>query len=384
MKKKLRVAVLVDVSRAYDRDILTGVTHFNKIHDKFIFFSFSPKYIQDNSQATLVERVIAWKPDGILTREIDGFEQLLDLDIPLIISPHTGLYKDRINLWGPNRTLGEMAAEYFISKGYRNYAFLGFKNFQWSSERQAGYVERLNNAGYKVHTHIFDNRSLLWEHLPGKLTEWLPSLEKPCAVFSVTDELNIHLLDAAKGLGVKVPDDLSILGVDNDAIICDMASPALSSIEHYATQAGFQVAMALSRWIEYGEKPGGDIITEGATVITRNSTSSLAIDDEQVRIALHYIANTAPSKELSVDDVVKVTTVSRRRLEKKFQQLIRSSILDEIKKARIQRIKFLLENSDLTIQQVAAEMNFNNSDNITRYFKQYMGMNPRDYRNQFK
>ncbi|NML40375.1 substrate-binding domain-containing protein [Chitinophaga sp. G-6-1-13] len=384
MKKKLKVAVLADVSRAYDRDVLTGVAHFNKIHDKFIFFSFTPKYIQYDDQAALIERVIAWKPDGIITREVEGFEKLLDLDIPLIIAPHTRLYKDKVNLWGHNYTVGKVAAEYFISKGYRNYTFLGFKNFQWSSERQAGFVERVNSAGYKVQSHNFDNRVLLWEQLSAKITEWLPLLKKPCAVFSVADELNVHVLEAAKELGFKVPDDLSVLGVDNDVLICDMASPTLSSIDHNARQAGFQAAVALSRWMEYNEKPAGDIITGGATVITRNSTSGLAIDDEQTRSALHYIANTAPSNDISVDDVVAVTTLSRRGLEKKFQQMVRSSILDEIKKVRIGRIKFLLENSDLTIQQIAADMNFNNSDNITRYFKQHVGMTPRDYRNQFR
>jgi LacI family transcriptional regulator len=384
VKQKLKVAVLADVSRAYDRDILTGFANFNRIHDRFIFFSFSPKYIQGNNQAALVDRVIAWKPDGILTREIDGFEQLLDLDIPLIIAPHTCLYKDKINLWGSNKAVGEAAADYFISKGYRNYAFLGFRNFQWSSERQAGYIERLNNVGYYVNAHIFDDRTLLWEQLPARLTDWLPKLERPCAVFSATDELNIHLLEAAKELGLKVPDDLSVLGVDNDAMICDMASPTLSSIEHDARLAGFQAATALSRWIEFGEKPAADIIAGDAKVITRNSTSALAVEDEQVRAALHFIANESPSKEISVDDVVKATVVSRRVLEIKFQQMIKSSILEEIKKARITRIKFLLEDSDLTIQQIAAEMNFNNPDNITRYFRQSMGVSPREYRNRFK
>lgn len=383
MKNKLKVAVLVDVSRAYDRDLLTGFSNFNKIHDKFIFFSFSPQYIHSDNQATLFKRLIAWKPDGVFTREINGFKRLLDLDIPFIISPHTHLYKDKINLWGPNKAIGEIAAEHFISKGYKNYAFLGFKNFQWSLERQEGYVERTNRPGYTLDTFIFDNTSLLWEHLPARLTEWLAMLEKPCAVFSATDELNIHLLDAAKQLGLKVPDDFSIIGVDNDTMICDMASPTLSSIEHNARQAGFQAALALSRWIEYGEKPACDIVTGPATIVTRNSTNILAIDDEHVRTALYYIANMAPSEDISVDDVVKATVLSRRVLEKKFQVVIKSSILGEIRKTRIERIKFLLVNSELTVQQIANELNFRNFGNITRYFKQCTGLKPLEYRNKF-
>jgi LacI family transcriptional regulator len=180
-----------------------------------------------------------------------------------------------------------------------------------------------------------------------------------------------------------VPDDFSILGVDNDTMLCDLASPTLSSIDHDAQQSGFDAAMALSKWIESGEKPSGNIISGPGTVITRGSTSALAIDDEQVRTALHYITNTAPFEEISVDDVVKVTTLSRRNLEKRFQLLIKSSVLEEIKKARIQRIKFLLENSDLTIQQIADELNFKSFDNITRYFKQFTGLSPKEFRNRF-
>ncbi|MDH7463884.1 XylR family transcriptional regulator [Chitinophagaceae bacterium 26-R-25] len=381
---KLKVAVLLDVARAFERDILTGIANFNKIHNKFVFFFFSPRYIHSGAQANAINRVIDWKPDGVLTREVDDFELLLKLDIPLIIFPHTNLYKDKINAWGNNKEIGKTAADYFIAKGYKHYAFLGFKDFQWSIERQEGYTEELAKAGFKVNTFIFDNTQLLWELLPARLTEWVETLPRPCAIFAVTDELNMHLLNAINQTEARVPDDFSILGVDNDEMLCDMASPTLSSIDQNAKQSGFEAALALSRWMEHGEKPAGDIISEPAAVITRSSTSALAIDDEQVRAALHYITNAAPSRDISVDDVVNVTTLSRRNLEKRFQSLIKSSVLEEIKKVRIRRIKFLLENSELTIQQIADELNFRNFDNITRYFKQYTGMNPKDYRNRFK
>ena len=216
-----------------------------------------------------------------------------------------------------------------------------------------------------------------------KLIEWLATLKRPCAIFSSTDELNIPLLEAAKESGIKVPDDLSIIGVDNDAMICEMTSPTLSSVDQNAVQAGFEAASALSRWIEYGQKPPGNIILPPVTIVTRNSTNALAVDDEHVRTALHYIANMAPSEDISVDDVVKATVLSRRVLEKKFQVVIKSSILEEIRKTRIERIKFLLTNSELSIQQIAYELNFNNFDNITRYFKQSTGLKPLEYRNKF-
>ncbi|TWF39984.1 AraC family transcriptional regulator [Chitinophaga polysaccharea] len=384
MKTKQKVAVLLDASRAYDRDILTGIADFNKIHDKFLFFFFSPKFIHADHQHRLIERVKAWKPDGIITREMDGLKQLFRLKVPLIILPHTSPYVEQVNVWGDNYAVGDLAAAYFIPKGYSNFAFLGFKDFKWSQEREAAYVKYIENAGYGVHSFNFDNTHLLWEDLPGKLAKWLARLPRPCAVFSVTDELSTQLLEAAKTLGIRVPDDLSILGADNDEMICEISSPTLSSIDHNARLAGTQAAMALSRWIEFKERPPGIIGMKPTAVIARNSTNAMAVNDEQVRVALHYIANAAPVKDITVLDVVKATTLSRRALEKRFHLLLQSSILEEIKKVRVERIKYLLEHSRFTVQQIACEMNFRNLDNITRYFRGYAGITPKIYRSRFK
>jgi LacI family transcriptional regulator len=383
VKNKLKIVVLMDASRAYDRDLSMGISNFNKLHDKFVFFFISPKYIGQNNLHQLQKRIIAWKPDGIFTRELKGFKSLLKLNVPVIIFPHTKLYKDLVNVWGDNYGVGEMAANYLITKGFRNFAFLGFKDFQWSQERQDGYETTLAKSGFTVNSYVYNDLGLLWEDLPENLLKWLATLQKPCAIFSATDELNIHLLEAVKSLEAKVPDDFSILGVDNDIMLCEMASPALSSIDHNARQAGFLAAQALYRWMEFGERPSADIIVSPNTVITRNSTT-LAVEDEQVRAALYYITNTASANDISVDDVVKATILSRRILEKRFRLCIGSTILEEIKKVRIDRIKFLLTNSNLTLQQIAFELNFKSFENITRYFKQYTGVGPLEYRSKNK
>jgi LacI family transcriptional regulator, galactose operon repressor len=384
VKKKLKIVVLVDISRGFDRDVLAGITRFNRIYDKFQFFFYTPKYVDEQNQKKIVSRIKSWQPDGILTREIKGFESLLKLNIPLIMFPQTNLYKDHINVWPDNKAIGEMAAGHFISKGYKHFAFLGFKDFQWSQERLQGYMETVKQAGCSVNAFLYDNTTLLWEHLSERLVEWLSALQRPCAIFSANDELNIPLLEAAKQCDARVPDDFSIIGVDNDTMVCEMTSPTLSSIEPEVRQAGFQAALTICQWIETGEKPSGDIVVKPLKIIARNSTMAWSVDDEQVRIALHYIASTAPSEDIGVEDVVRATSLSRRILEKRFQLLVRSSILDEIRKVRIERIKYLLTHSELSLQQIASELNFKSFDNITRYFKQYTGWKPLEYRRQFR
>ncbi|HTM98268.1 MAG TPA: hypothetical protein VL088_05980, partial [Pedobacter sp.] len=166
MKKKLKIAVLLDISRTYDRDLLQGITKYNKLHGKFNFFFHSPKYIHGENDVSLINRVIDWKPDGVLTREIEGLQSLIELNIPLIIVPYKKMFEGHINIWGNNRGMGEMAAKYFIEKGYKNYAFFGFKDYQWSVERQEGFEAIVNEEGFKVSHFIFDSANLLWEQVP--------------------------------------------------------------------------------------------------------------------------------------------------------------------------------------------------------------------------
>jgi LacI family transcriptional regulator len=384
MNKKLKIAVLLDISRTYDRDLLLGITNFNKLRDRFNFFFYAPKYVHGEDNSNQIKRVIAWQPDGIITREIDGLQSLLDLNIPLILVPYKKIFDNCINIWGDNRGMGELAAKYFIAKGFKNYAFFGFKDFQWSVERQEGFESVINDQGLNVENFIFDSANVLWEDIPPKLLIWLSKLTKPCAVFSANDELNLHLLEAAKEIDIKVPDDLSVIGVDNDVMICEMGSPTLSSIDQNGVWAGYEAAVALWDWIELGTKPEANILANCGSVINRNSSDAFAIDDDQVRIALHYIANAAPANDISVNDVVNATNLSRRILEMRFQSTVKSSILEEIKKVRIGRIKFLLENSKLTVQQISFELNFKNVDNITRYFKLFTGLAPLEYRNKNK
>lgn len=383
-KEKFKVAVLLDASRAYDRDILKGITHFNKLYDKFNFFFYSPKYIHPSNQLKVIERLTDWRPHGVICRELADIENILAWNIPVIVSPHTRLYKDCVNLWADNFRIGALAAEYFLNKGYRHLGLLGFKKFAWSLERENGYQLTAGKSHVRVEYFLFDDIRMLWENLPNRLLEWLKKIPKPCAIFSVTDELSLHLLEAAKQADYKVPDELAILGVDNDELLCEMMMPTLSSIDQNAWRAGLETASVLLKWMETGSRPSTDVIINPNGIVERYSTSALAIDDEQVRTALNFINVNAPHHEIDVSDVIQSTSNSRRILEKKFNQLLNSTILDEIRKVRIRRIKYFLEESDLTAQQIAYELGFENPNNITRYFKNVTGYKPLEYRKKFQ
>ncbi len=380
---KYKIAVLLDKSRAYERDVLQGLAEFNKIYNCFSFLFYAPGYLYPDNHQQLIQKLRTWKPDGILTRENPSIPGILKLNLPTIISPYTKLLKGAVNLWANNDQIGIVASEYFWKKGYRSFAFLGFKKFQWSMEREAGFksgIEQYERVHYQ--SLYFDNKQSDWEKLPVRLKSWLITLEKPCAVFAATDELNVHLVEAVKRASIRVPDDIAILGVDNDELICEMSDPSLSSINQNACHAGFAVGETLFKWIETKKAPLENIIIEPNGVVERLSSKAFAVDDDEVRKAMNFILNKSGEYNISVDDVVKVTNYSRRVLEIKFNELLSSSILTEIKKIKLSKIRMLLSDTKLTIKQIADEVGFENAKNITRYFRNETGIPPSVYRNR--
>jgi LacI family transcriptional regulator len=180
-------------------------------------------------------------------------------------------------------------------------------------------------------------------------------------------------------LGAKIPEDVAILGVDDDILVCELSDPPLSSIAMNTVQGGYEAAKLLMAMID-GKKVGQKEIVVLPTHITvRRSTDMLAIDDKEVINAIKYIKDNA-NKPLQVEDVVMHIALSRRTLEVKFQYVIGRTLHDFIKHTRIEKISELLRISDLSIKQIEQLLGYNNVNNLTRYYKQATGITCQQYR----
>lgn len=377
-----RIAVLLNHWNAFDRGIIRGVSKYIKIHGSFLIFSDVAITSRKDEDLDLVTRLKAWQPDGILFRDTSITEDIFSLNKPTIVIPQFSEYPGYTNITSNNLVIGEWAAMYFLKKGYKNYGFSGYPEYEWSNVRLEGYKKVLAESGFEVFDYQkhYGGNIGNWESEKQFLLKWLQELPKPIAIFCVSDSHARVVVDALRILSIMIPQEVAILGVDNDEVLCDLTIPSISSIVQSCEVSGYEAISRLGLMIENDYKGSEPIIVEPAKIMERQSTDVYAVEDKLVQKALYFIRNTAASKRISIADVTDYVRISRRSLEWKFRKQLNHSILDEIKMVKIEKIKQLLLETDYTVQQIAFEVGLSTDDNFSRYFRSVAGMSPERYR----
>ncbi len=232
-----------------------------------------------------------------------------------------------------------MAAEHFLKKGFKHFAFYGFSDIVWSRERAEGFEERINKAGYPVDyfEHRMARSSELWYYKPSSLSQWLKSLPKPVALMTCDDNQGQHITEACRLSGIRIPEEVAVLGVDNDVMLCELSDPPLSSIALDVEKGGYDAARLLDHMIRNGTADAYDIVVKPTQVVTRHSTDIYATNDTCIATSLKYIHQNA-DRNLQVDEIVKQVPLSRRALEKRFQDITGYPVYKYIFNLRIEKI----------------------------------------------
>ncbi|HSR17189.1 MAG TPA: substrate-binding domain-containing protein, partial [Ignavibacteriaceae bacterium] len=251
----------------------------------------------------------------------------------------------------------------------------------WSKERKLFFTRFIKGAGYKTHVYLTPEKIKKndWQNELQHVTKWVQDLPKPVGLFACNDDRGQHILEVCKSLNLKVPEEVAVIGVDNDPMICDLGDPPLTSIALNVESAGYEAAKLLDQLIDKNKVVGKQIMVTPSHIVQRQSTEILAVNDPEVASAILYIKNNAKNKIL-VKDVVKTTGVRRRTLEKRFQKTIHRSIYNEIRQVRVELISKLLIETDLTISQITSIFNFTDIEHISRYFKKEKGVGLREFR----
>jgi LacI family transcriptional regulator len=274
-----------------------------------------------------------------------------------------------------------MAADYFLKRGFTNFAYCGISETNWSATRKSKFIESIVEAG-------FDNKNIYCKEFPRKLTpatlnkveSWLRELPKPTALLADNDEFAKKIIDICnRTKKIKVPFDVSVLGIDNDDLVCDTSNPPISSISRNFRQVGFKAAEWIDTALSKKSFETENVVLEPIEIITRQSTDIYATDDDSIKIALEYIKKNA-NKDITVDDVATETAVSRRSLERKFIQSLHTTISQEIRRVRNDLIAHLLDDTDLSISEIADKTGFKNNKHIARYFAYTKNISPLSYR----
>jgi len=380
-----RVALLIPPIGEYERGLLKGIAEYAQLHGPWYFLRNKPYYILPNQHEISINQLIEWKPDGIILSENNDTQKIIDTGIPVVISGSTKIYNNCINILSNDKKIGAIGAEYFIRKGYRNLAFVGSSKLFWSIDRYEGFKASIQNI-QTLHHFQFEWDNDQQQNNFDNLYHWLFSLPKPIGLLACSDHFSQIVLDACIQKKIKVPDQVAILGVDNDELICKIANPALSSIDQYSTKTGIKAASALHEWMKNStiDFKRQNIHSEFFSICSRPSTDILAVQDKEIVKALKFIENLDTSKTISIEAVVNQTFLSRRVLEMKFRKYLGKTIGEEIRAKRMKEIEKLLLFTNFNITEIAYKCGFSSDKNIASFFKKHHNISPLEFRKLYK
>ncbi len=372
---------------SYGRRFLRGIIKYSKLHGPWSFYRNPPFYAHSHiTPKKHISQLKKVRADGIIVRQSDPAQvrPFLALGIPIVASPY---FPDPVipTIATSNEKIGALAAEHFTERGFHNFAYCGFEDMHWSVNRHKCFVKEIEKSNYKVHSFLSPLKSVFSPEaiIRPKLKKWLHSLPKPIGLMACNDDMGCFILDICQEAEILVPEQIAVLGVDNDELACEIAEPPLSSIDLLASNAGYRAAELMDHMLN-GEPMSGQVLAhQPSYVTTRQSTDIIAVKDPDVAAALTYIKKNY-NKDITVDDVALAVHLSSRHLFKKFKQTLGYSVYREIKSLRIRHICSLLAESDMSIYEITLSLGFTGIEHISRYFKEAMGISPTEYRKQYR
>ncbi len=381
----IRVILLLDFSEEYHKKLLQGILRYSREFGPWVFCRMPVYYREKLGVEGIIEFAKEWDADGIIgqlenNNEIKKFKKA---GIAVIAQDFREKIEDIPSITSSYHKTGQLGADYFLKRGFKHFAFYGFKNIVWSRERATGYEQRLKAKGYPVHHFAADEHSTtdVWYYKPSSLGNWLKSLPKPVALMACDDNQGLHITEACRYSGIRIPDEIAVLGVDNDETICYLCDPPLSSISLDIEKAGYEAAKLLAAIIR-GDKKTYDIVVNPTHIITRHSTDVFSTDDTLILKALNYIHQNIDNN-IRVENIVREVAMSRRLLEKRFHQVTGYPIYQYISNQRIEKFTKILLETKKTAYEIALELGLPDSKNISRQFKKEKGMTPVEYRKAF-
>lgn len=312
----------------------------------------------------------------------DAVERFVDKGIKVFAQDYISRFTTITNITGNYREQGREAADYFLAKGFRSFAFYGYGQVVWSEERYDGFRTRLLEQGVGE-DDIVDFRKqhieTLWYYDSEELAAWLHSLPRSTALFAADDTMANKVVETCQSAGINIPTDLALLGVDDDDITCKLTLPQISSIRLDVYNAGITVAQCIEQMQQEGLTKVDDIVVRSTGIVERQSSDILATDDADILRVLSYI-NGNLANRLDMKELLAIVPMSRRSLEMRFHKNTGLSVHQYIMEHRMQHLAQRLLSSKETIGNLAAEVGIVDQQNVSRLFQKFYHTSPEKYR----
>jgi LacI family transcriptional regulator len=282
-----------------------------------------------------------------------------------------------------SRVLGELAADHLIERGFQQFAYYGLRGVAYSAVRQEGFGARLAESGNQCESLLmpptYRLRSQQWRDQQRKLVQWLERLPKPVGLFAVTDYRARQALDACRQVGLRVPQQVAVIGVDNEEVICAHVQPRLTSVARNNRQEGYQAAAMLDQLLRRKPLPKMEESIPPLGVVVRESTETVAFQDPRLCDAIDYL-NENLASPLGVQELASHVGVSRRWMEYAFREALGQSPYQYIRRRRLKLAQQLLEkDTRAKIYEVARQTGFSSAKQFSMAFSQEFGSSPREY-----
>lgn len=371
-------------------NFVEGVVDYSKAHADWTFTT-SPAWSGGFPEtfAISMKSLRGWHGDGVIaviTQETDA-RVATELEFPVVNL--SGTMRDRCGVprvMVDHEEIGCVAARHFLAKGFKRFAYYGVADTYYGELREIGFSSVLKETGHDL-DHVFHapartDPDMPWIETLDQLGKWLAELPKPIALLAVNDYRACLVVEQCQRMGIRIPHQVALLGVDNDNVICEHCHPSLSSVSRNGRQVGFQAAAILDTLLNGATPPKNDILVSPGAVVQRDSTDITAVENLHVSAAVQLIHDNL-GRSFGVNNLLRTLGVSRRFLERHFRQELGCSPHEYLTRQRIEKAKRLLQrHSDLSIHEIAAACGQSDPRNFRRSFQRLTGMLPSQYREQ--
>lgn len=388
MSETPKVALLIETARGYGRQMLRGIVRYARLHGPWGF------YVTPGDFEQALPKMQQWGGTGIIARiETSQIAKaILDSGLPTIAldlseqelkPPHPLSRFSEVS--SDSAGAARMAANHLLERGFRSFAFIGIAGRVWSRRREQSFCRTITRAGYKVEVYKSPRarRDQQWDREQPALAEWLRHLPKLTGVMACNDDRGREVLEACRAAEIHVPEELAVIGVDNDELLCELADPPLSSVALNAEGTGYRTAALLDKMMRRRSGKPRRVKSKPLHVVRRGSTDIFAIDDPDVAAALRFIHDHA-KEPIQVDDVVRHVAISRRNIEIRVHKSVGRTLHAELQRVRMERARRFLVETDLPIPKVAEAVGYSTPSYFIQVFRAEHDLTPAKYRRMLR
>ena len=384
-RSRPRIALVVEASRAYGRELLRGVSLFARtqvdwslLHQEMMLDSDLPGWIEEANLNGVIARV-----------DTHTIGPLRQLNVPVVDVRCNRKFRGVPQVETDNEAVATLAFEHLWERGFRKFAFSGFRFASYSAARRNHFRKLVHDAGCDL--SVFESGgspsgTLTMQEEAGvfdlrPLAEWIDHLQRPTGLFVCNDIRGQQILNACRSVDIAIPDDIGVIGVDDDDAICMMCDPTLSSVRPNAERVGYRAAEVLHGMLS-GLRPEQEVeYVEPISVTERQSTRVVAVEDKELARVCRFIRQAA-CDGINVADVVEFSSLSRRPLERRFRDELDITPRELITATQIERVKELLRETTMTLEQISKRTGFSHKERLSAVFKRETGLTPGCFRRE--